>query len=166
MALVAAVVSSMVLGQAAAQANARAEAMAVLAPLVGEWVGTGWSATRDGRMAFESREIVESKAGGTIFSVTGRQWVKEAGGMERVTYDAFGTISFDPATKVYSLTNNFSTGQSVSYPLTLVPGGFTWKVGTAVEMELKIVDGEWVEKGWRVTDTRTQIFEIRAKRKG
>src|SRR5690606_23603120 len=130
-------------------ANERLTAMSKLNNLVGDWVGTGWQGVGDKRVDFKSHETMVSQAGGVIFSITGKHWVEKAGEPEQVIYDGFGTISYDPAAKKYSLINTYSTGQSVSYELELIDGGFKWQAGPNADVTLTVIDGKWVEKAFQ-----------------
>ena len=138
--------------------------MAKLEMVVGDWKGTGWQMGRGGeKVPFGSHETIMKKAGGTLFAIQGKHWLVDD--PSRVIYDAFGTITYDVERKTYVLTNHFSTGATVVYDATAVSNGFRWKASPTIEMELLIVDGEWVEKGFRIGgDTKEQIFEITMKK--
>lgn len=149
---------SKVVGRQDVPLSPRAQEMAKLDMIVGDWWGEGWQANGDEIVKFKSHETVEKKANGVIFTITGKHWV-ENGFERKVIYDAFGTISFDQGK--YELVNNFSNGAIQRFDLRLEPNGFRWTVVEGVELELLIVNGKWVEKGFDSrSGTRRQIFEI------
>ena len=165
--IVAAVALSSSVFQSSAQpANERLAAMTKLKNFVGDWVGTGWQGIGERRVEFKSHETMVSQAGGVIFSITGKHWIEKAGEADQVIYEGFGTISFEPREKKYSLINTYSTGESVKYELELIEDGVLWQMGPNGYVTLTVKDGKWVEKAFQRGDGEpVQFFEITMTKK-
>lgn len=143
-------------------------AMEALSFMDGEWRGTAWAVTADGkRHSLTQTERVGPLLGGTVKLVEGRGY--EADG--RTGFNALGVISYNPATKAYSI-QSYASGQAGAFPLTPTGNGFVWQTpagpGAIVRFTATFERGTWVEIGERVMEgaSPVKIFEMRLTRLG
>lgn len=147
--------------------QAQREAMAPLARLEGIWRGPAWALRPDGsRHELTQTERVGPFLGGSVKVIEGRGY--DADGT--VSFNALGVISYDPATRAYSLQSN-AMGRSGVFPVTVTPSGFIWTITTPV-MTIRytaVIDNDtWVESGEWIFPGRDPIksYEMRLKRLG
>lgn len=152
------VVFALVTSQAA-KVDERVVAMEKLSMLVGDWHGKGWSLGRDGKKAeFFAHETMKREAGGCVLGVTGRHWTV-VDGKEVPNYEAFGFVTYDVAEGGrYRLENHINGGGIQRFDLSLLEGGFGWKIGDSVDVSLRVIDGKWVEQAWRTVGGEKQVF--------
>lgn len=143
------------------------EAMGKLATMDGVWRGTAWSITPTGRHDVTHTERVGPFLGGTLKVIEGRSYLPDGS----VGFNAFGTISYNPATSAYSL-HSYAMGYAGDFPLKLEADGYSWEQpagpGAVVRYRATIGGGAWKEVGFRVPDAGppVQIFEMNLKRVG
>lgn len=173
----AAVVSGLVLlsGVAVAQAPpspdvliaAQREAMAPLAMMDGVWRGPAWTILPSG----EKHEVTQTERigpflGGSVKVIEGRAYNRD--GM--VGFNAFGTISYNPTTKSYTM-HSYAQGRSGDFPLTPTADGYVWEL-PAGPMKIRytavIRDGTWHEYGDRIMPGREPVrfFDMQLVRVG
>lgn len=146
---------------------AQKEAMAPLAKMDGVWRGNAWTMTRDGRHDVVHTERVGPMLGGSIKVVEGRAYNPDGS----VGFNAFGIISFDPASRAYTL-NSYAMGRKGDFPLTVLPDGYVWEVpagpGAKIRYTATIGGGKWREVGDRIAGegTPVRIFEMNLVRIG
>ncbi|MDM4766213.1 DUF1579 domain-containing protein [Pelomonas sp. SE-A7] len=150
-----------------AQIRAQREAMLPLAKLDGAWRGSAWTLLRDGsRQDLVQTERVGSFLDGSVKVIEGRGY--EADG--RIGFNALGVISYDPATKAYTLQSN-ALGRSGNFPLSVTANGFIWSIpaGAVTIRYTAVIEGDsWVETGEVLISGREPIknYEMRLKRIG
>jgi len=151
----------------AARMAAQREAMARLAGMDGIWRGPAWTMTPAGR-----RELIQTERAGAFLDGTVR--VFEGRGYEAdgsVGFNALGIISFDPATRSYTVTS-WAMGYSVVAPLRLTDTGFVWEVPAGPDATIRytatIGADSWLEVGERIAGDAppVRITELNLRRIG
>lgn len=146
---------------------AQQEALAKLAFMDGVWRGTAWSLLPSGeKHTITQTERIGPFLDGSIKVIEGRGY-DSAG---KVTFNAFGTVSYSPATKAYTL-HSHAMGSVGDFALTPMTEGFTWEI-PAGPMTLRytatIKGGTWLEVGDRIQAGKEPVrfFEMTLKRVG
>ncbi len=146
---------------------AQKEAMAPLAFMDGVWRGPAWTILPSG----EKHNITQTERIGPFLD--GSVKVLEGRGYEpdgKVTFNAFGTISWDPGKKTYTL-HAHAMGYVGDFVLTPTADGYTWEIPmgpTTVRYTAVIKDGTWKEVGDRIAPGKEPVrfFEMNLKRVG
>lgn len=153
----------------AAVIAAQAEAMKVFAAMDGVWRGHAWTLQPNG----EKRHITQTERigpflGGSVKVIEGRGYTADG----RVGFNAFGIVSYDPATKAYSI-RSYALGHSGDFPFRPnADGGYDWEIpagpGAVIKYSASIKDGVLREVGDRVVADKPplRIFEMELKRVG
>ena len=146
---------------------AQREAMAALQSMNGVWRGPAWTLLPTG----EKHPIVQTErigpfVDGTVKVVEGRGY--EADG--KLSFNAFGVISFNPATRAYSFRSH-ALGQSGDFAFAPTADGYTWEIpaGPAtIRYTAVIKDGTLREVGDRLLPGRepSRFFEMNLQRVG
>lgn len=151
----------------AALLGAQYEAMKPLAAMDGVWRGPAWTVVESGeKHVITQTERIGPFLDGTIKVIEGRGY--EADG--KVSFNAFGIVSFDPATKKYML-HSHAMGRSGDFALTPTSDGFVWEI-PAGQMTIRytavIKNGSWHEVGDRIVTGQAPIrfFDMTLKRIG
>jgi hypothetical protein len=146
---------------------AQRAAMAPRAMMDGVWRGPAWTIVAPG----EKHEVTQTERigpllGGSVKVIEGRAYSRDG----TVGFNAFGTISYDPATKSYTM-HSYAQGWSGDFPLTPTVDGHVWEL-PAGPMKIRytavIKDGTWHEYGYRLMPGREPIrfFEMQLVRVG
>lgn len=149
----------------AALAAAQRDAMGKLAMMDGVWRGTAWSMTPSGRHDVVHTERVGPFLGGSLKVIEGRSYMPDGS----VGFNAFGIISFEPASGAYTL-HSYAMGHAGDFALKVEPDGYSWEVpagpGAVIRYKATIAGGAWKEVGFRVAGEAPplQIFEMNLKR--
>jgi hypothetical protein len=146
---------------------AQREAMAALKPMDGVWRGTAWTLLPSG----ERHDIVQTERIGPFLD--GSVKVIEGRGYEpdgRTGFNALGIVSYDPATRSYSM-RSYALGRSGDFAFVPTPDGYTWEIpaGPArIRYTAVIKDGTLHEVGDRLVPDRPPLrfFEMTLKRLG
>ena len=141
-------------GAAAAQVPPPTEQLAAidrLAPMVGDWRGSGWiQMGPDQRREFSQTEAIRETTGGTTILVEGRG-TAQVEGHEIVVHDALAVISFDAATGAYRFSSHTARGDHHDTQVALAEdGSMVWGFDTPrgkVRFTITIVDATWHEVG-------------------
>lgn len=146
---------------------AQRDAMAPLAMMDGVWRGPAWTILPSGeRHEVTQTERIGPFLGGSVKVIEGRAY----NGDGSVGFNAFGTISYDPATKSYTM-HSYAQGRSGDFPLTPTADGYVWEL-PAGPMKIRytavIKDGTWHEYGDRVMPGREpmRFFDMQLVRVG
>lgn len=103
-------------------AAAQVEAMKVLAGMNGVWRGTAWTLLPSGeKKVITQTERIGSMLQGTLKVIEGRGYDDRGA----LVFNAFGMVSFDPGTRVYSL-RSYSQGRVGDFVLTPTDEGYVW----------------------------------------
>lgn len=150
-----------------ARIAAQKTAMDTLAFMNGVWRGPAWTILPSG----EKHEITQTERigpflDGSVKVIEGRGYDKNG----KVTFNAFGTISFDPATKAYTM-HSHAMGQVGDFSLKPKSDGFVWEIPAGpmtIRYTATIKDGKWREIGERIAPEKepVQFFEMNLTRIG
>lgn len=147
--------------------SAQNEAIKRLAFMDGAWRGTAWSVLPTGeKHTITQTERVGSFLGGTVKVIEGRGY--EADGS--VAFNAFAIVSFNPATRAYSM-RSYAQGLSGDYAFTPTADGFTWEIPAGpmtIRYTATIKGNTWTEVGDRIMPDGKAIrfFEMTLTRLG
>ncbi len=150
---------------AEARLAAQRTAMAKLAWMDGRWRGEAVTQLPSGAHQVTQTERIGPFLGGTVKVLEGRGF--DHG---RVSFNAFGTVSFDPASGKYTL-HSYAQGRAGDFALIPTANGYVWEipVGPMTIRYTAMVAGEtWREIGERVMPGKppVQFFEMNLKRLG
>ena len=151
----------------AALQSAQRQAMDKIKRLDGAWRGTAWTLLPTGRHQVTHTERVGPFLGGTIKLIEGRAYNPDGS----VGFNAFAVVSYNPATKGYSL-QSYAQGYAGTFPLQVTDDGYVWQVpagpGALIRYTATIKDGSWREVGDRIVGEAppVRIFEMNLKRVG
>jgi hypothetical protein len=148
--------------------NSQREAMKALAAMNGAWRGEATTLLPGGeRRTLTQTERIGPFLDGSVKVIEGRGY--DANG--RVVFNSFGIISFDPATKTYSL-RSYAHGRKGDFPLRPNADGYAWEVpagpGAIVRYTATIKDNRLHEVGDRIVGGAepVRVFEMRLERIG
>lgn len=153
---------------AAALVEAQREAMKPLARMNGVWRGPAKAMQPDGSFRETTQtERIGAFLGETLKVIEGRGF-DDAG---NVTFNAFGILSYDPATKTYSL-RSYAGGRQGDFPFRPTADGYVWEVpagpGAVIRYTASLHDGRLHEVGERLVPGRppVRVFEMTLERLG
>jgi hypothetical protein len=147
--------------------NAQREAMQRLAFMDGVWRGPAWTILPSGeKHAVTQTERIGPFLDGSVKVIEGRGYGSDG----KVAFNAFGTISYNPATKVYTL-HSYAQGQAGDFVLTPTADGNVWEIPAGpmtIRYTAVIKDGTWREVGDRIEPGKEPVrfFEMNLKRIG
>lgn len=151
----------------AALLAAQRSAMASLAFMDGVWRGSAKTMLPSGEAhTIAQTERIGPLLDGSVKVIEGRGY--DADG--RTTFNALGIISYNVATKSYSM-RSYAMGQAGDFPVTLTSDGFAWEIpaGPAtIRYQAIVKDGLWTEVGDRIVPGKDPVrfFEMRLARVG
>jgi len=151
---------------AAANITAQKEAMKPFAVNHGIWRGPAATTWPDGRkLEITQTERVGPFLDGSVMVMEGRGYDPKTGS---VLFNAFGTISYDPAAKSYTL-HSYAQGRAGDFPVTATPDGYIWQIAAGpatIRYTISIKDGVWHEVGDRIIPGKdpARFFEMTLKR--
>ena len=146
---------------------AQKEAMAPLAYMDGVWRGPAWTILPSGeKHNVTQTERIGPFLDGSVKVIEGRGYDPDG----KVAFNAFGTISYDPARKAYTL-HSHAMGYVGDFALTPAADGYTWEIPTGpvtIRYTAVIKDGVWKEVGDRIAPGKDPVrfFEMNLKRVG
>jgi len=146
---------------------AQRDAMKSLAFMDGIWRGKASTVLQSGQKhVITQTERIGPFLDGSVKVIEGRGY-DSAG---HVTFNAFGTISYDPAKKAYTL-HSYAQGNVGDFVLTPRADGYVWEI-PAGQMTIRytaiVRDGTWNEVGDRLTPGKEPVrfFEMNLTRIG
>lgn len=151
----------------AALLEAQREAMATFSFMDGVWRGPATTVMPSGeKHAITQTERIGSFLGGTVKVIEGRGY--DADG--KTTFNALGIISYNVATKGYSM-RSYALGYAGDFPIQRTADGFTWEIpaGPAtIRYNAVVKDGTWTEVGDRIVAGKDPLrfFEMKLTRVG
>lgn len=146
---------------------AQRDALASLAFMDGVWRGSARTVLPSGEMhAITQTERIGPLLGGSVKVIEGRGY--DADG--KTTFNALGIISYNVATKSYSM-RSYAMGLAGDFPVMLTSDGFAWEIpaGPAtIRYQAIVKDDLWVEVGDRIVPGKDPVrfFEMRLSRVG
>lgn len=144
------------------------EAMKPLAMMDGVWRGPAWTILPSGeKHNITQTERIGPFLDGSVKVLEGRGYDTASG---KVTFNAFGTISYNPTMKAYSL-HSYAQGQVGDFVLTPTADGYIWEIPAGpmtIRYTAVIKDGAWREVGDRIMQGKEPVrfFEMNLKRVG
>lgn len=147
--------------------NAQRDAMKALSFLDGTWRGSAWTMLPNGeKHSITQTERVGPFLDGAVKVVEGRGY--DADG--KVAFNAFATISYDPATKAYTM-RSYAMGRSGDYVLTPATDGVSWEIPAGpmtIRHTATVKDGKWHEVGDRIMPGKEPVrfMELNLERIG
>ena len=151
----------------AALISAQREAMKPLAVMDGVWRGPAWTVLPSG----EKRSVTQTERigpflDGSIKVIEGRGYNADG----TVGFNAFGTISYDPATQAYTL-HSHAMGRVGDFALKPAADGYSWEIPAGpmtIRYTAVIKDGKWNEVGDRMIPGKEPVrfFEMNLTRIG
>jgi hypothetical protein len=151
----------------AALLAAQRTAMAPLAWMDGVWRGPAWTVLSSGeRHEITQTERIGPFLGGAVKVMEGRGY--DASGA--VTFNAFGTLSYDPARQAYTL-HSYAQGLAGDFTLTPTADGYVWEIPAGpmtIRYTATVHDGAWREVGDRIVPGQQPVrfFEMNLRRVG
>jgi len=152
---------------AAAILAAQREALAQFAFLDGVWRGTATHVLPSGaKSTLTQTERIGPMLDGTLRVIEGRGYLADG----RKPFNSFGVISYDPASKAYSM-RSYAMGHSGDFSVRRTGDGFAWEIaaGPATLRYTAVVkDGTWTEVGDRLVPGQAPVrfFEMKLTRVG
>lgn len=146
---------------------AQREAMLPLAFMDGVWRGPAWTILQSGeKHNITQTERIGPFLDGSVKVIEGRAYDSNG----RVGFNAFGTISYSPATHVYTL-HSYALGNVGDFALTRTADGYVWEIPAGpmtIRYTAVIKDGAWREVGDRIMPGKelVRFFEMNLKRVG
>ena len=151
----------------AATIAAQREAMATLTFMDGVWRGTAWTILPSGeKHTITQTERVGPFLDGSVKVIEGRGYDPDG----TVTFNAFGTVSFNPATHAYAL-HSYAQGNVGDFVMTPAADGYVWDIPagpSTIRYTAVIKAGAWREVGDRITPGKDPVrfFEMNLERLG
>ena len=151
----------------AALINAQRDAMKPLAFMDGAWRGTAWTILPSGeKHTVTQTERIGPFLDGSVKVIEGKGY--DADG--KVSFNAFGTISFNPSTRAYSM-HSHAQGNVGDFVFTPTPDGYVWEIPagpSTIRYTAVIKNGELREVGDRIVPGKepARFFEMNLKRIG
>ena len=146
---------------------AQREAMAPLAYMDGVWRGSAWTILPSGvKHTITHTERIGPFLDGSVKVIEGRGYEPDG----RVSFNAFGTISYDSATKVFTF-HAYGQGRVGDFVMTMKPDGYSWDIPAGpgiIRYTATIKDGAWREVGDQMMPGKepARFFEMNLKRVG
>ncbi len=146
---------------------AQQQALQKLAFMDGVWRGPATTTLANGdKHVITQTERIGPFLDGAVKVIEGRGY--EADG--RVAFNAFATISFDPATNAYSM-RSYAQGNKGDFVVTASDDGFSWEIPAGpmiIRYTTVIKGGVWKEVGDKIFPNKEPIrfFEMELKRLG
>ncbi len=145
---------------------AQQKALAPLSWMDGIWRGPAWTILGDGtKHNVMQTERIGPFLDGSVKILEGRGYDEATG---KVSFNAFGTVSYNPATQSYSL-HSYAQGFSGDFRFTPTADGYVWEIPAGpmtIRYTAVIKDGAWREVGHQIMSGKdpVQFFEMNLKR--
>ena len=146
---------------------AQKEALARLSFMDGVWLGTAQTTLPGGeKHVVTQTERIGPFLDGSVKVIEGRGY-EDSG---KLTFNAFGTVSFNPATRSYTMRAH-AQGNAGDFALTPTADGFIWEIPAGpmtIRYTATVKDGAWREVGDRIVPGKDPVrfFEMNLKRVG
>ncbi len=147
---------------------AQREALKPLAAMNGLWRGDATTVLPNGeRRTVTQTERIGPFLGGTLKIIEGRGYDSNG----KLAFSAFGIVSFNPATQLYSL-RSYAHGRQGDFPFSPTADGYTWDVpagpGAVIRYTATIAGSRLREVGDRIvgSEAPTRVFEMTLERIG
>lgn len=149
-----------------AAVRAEREALARLAWMDGSWRGEAVTGAGPSAHRVTQTERIGPLLDGAIKLVEGKGFNADGS----VGFNAFGVISYDPATRRYTL-HSYAQGRAGDFVLTPTDHGYVWEIPLGpmtIRYTATLRDGVWNEVGDQVTAGQPprRFFEMNLRRFG
>ncbi len=140
--------------------DAQRDAMKVLSWMDGVWRGPADTDMGDGKHHVTQTERIGPMLGGSIRVMEGRGYNADGS----VGFNAFAILSYEPATKSYTL-HSHAMGQKGDFVLTPTADGYVWEIPVGpmtIRYTATVKDGKWREVGDRIMSGKDPVrfFEM------
>jgi hypothetical protein len=142
-------------------------AMDSLSFMDGVWRGTAWTMRPSGeKHTVTQTERIGPFLDGSVKVIEGRGYDPDG----KLTFNAFGTVSFNPATRAYTM-HSHAMGNVGDFALKPTADGFVWEIPAGpmtIRYTATVKDGAWREVGDRIAPGQEPVrfFEMNLKRVG
>jgi hypothetical protein len=147
---------------------AQREAMAPLAFMDGVWRGPASTVLPSGeKHNITQTERIGPFLGGSVKVIEGKGYEPDG----KVSFNSFATISYNTATRAYSM-HSYAQGRVGDFAFTPTAEGFSWTIPAGPTMTIRytatVKDGTWHEVGDRIVADQPPVrfFEMTLKRIG
>jgi hypothetical protein len=146
---------------------AQHEAMTRLSYMDGVWRGPAWTLLQSGeKHVITQTERIGPLLDGSVKVIEGRGYDPDG----KLTFNAFGTISFSPGNGGYTL-HSYAQGNVGDFVLTPNADGYVWEIPAGpvtIRYTAVIKEGAWKEVGDRILPGQDPVrfFEMTLKRVG
>lgn len=146
---------------------AQRDAMASFAFMDGVWRGTASTVLPSGTThAITQTERIGPLLGGAVKLIEGRGYEPDG----RTSFNALGVISYDVASKTYSM-RAYAMGYAGDYAIRRTSDGFSWEIPAGpmtIRYTAIVKDGTWNEVGDRIAPGKDPVrfFEMTLQRIG
>ena len=146
---------------------AQREAMVRLSVMDGVWRGPAWTILPSGeKHTVTQTERIGPFLDGSVKVIEGRGYDQDG----KVTFNAFGTISYNPNTRVYTL-HSYAQGSVGDFVFTPTADGYVWEIpagSMTIRYTAVIKEGALREVGDRIMPGKEPVrfFEMNLKRVG
>jgi hypothetical protein len=133
----------------------------------GVWRGPAWTILPSGeKHVITQTERIGPFLDGSVKVVEGRGYDPDG----KITFNAFGTISYNPATRAYTM-HSYAQGSVGDFVITPTPDGYVWEIpagAMTIRYTAVIKDGTLHEVGDRLIPGKEPVrfFEMTLKRLG
>jgi hypothetical protein len=146
---------------------AQREAMSRLSVMDGVWRGPAWTILPSGeKHSITQTERIGAFLDGAVKVIEGRGYDPDG----KVTFNALGIISYNPATRVYTM-RSYALGNVGDFVFTPTSDGYVWEIpagAMTIRYTAVIKDGTLREVGDRIMPGKEPVrfFEMNLKRVG
>jgi hypothetical protein len=151
----------------AALIAAQREAMKAFAAMDGVWRGPAWTILQSGQKHnITQTERIGPFLDGSVKVIEGRGYNEDGS----VGFNAFGIISYDPATKAYSM-HSYAQGRAGDFVIKPTADGYVWEIPAGpmtIRYTAVIKDGALHEVGDQIMPGKEPVrfFDMNLKRVG
>jgi hypothetical protein len=151
----------------AALIAAQQEAMKSFAFMDGVWRGSATTTLPTGdRHAVTQTERIGPFLNGSVKVIEGRGYAPDG----KVAFGALGIISYNPATRAYSM-RSYAHGRAGDFAVVPTADGFAWEIPAGpmtIRYTAVVKDGVWTQVGDRVEPGKDPVrfFEMKLRRIG
>ena len=137
-----------------------------LAWMDGAWRGQAVTQAPGGAHHVTQTERIGGLLGGTVKLIEGKGFTADG----RVGFNAFGVVSYDPASRRYTL-HSYAQGHAGDFVLTPTATGYVWEIpagAMTIRYTAALTAGVWNEVGDQVVPGQPprRFFEMNLKRIG
>lgn len=151
----------------AAQIAAQREGMKTISFMDGVWRGPAWTVMPSGeKHNITQTERIGPFLDGSVKVIEGKGYDEDG----KVSFNAFATVSYDPAKKAYNM-RSYAQGRTGDFVVTPTADGFVWEIPAGpmtIRYTATIKNGTWREVGDRIMPGKEPVrfFEMNLKRIG